>query len=460
MKTKYFISTAIPYINAKAHIGHAQEFLLADSFKQVLTKQGHEVILQSGTDDNSLKNLKSASELNIPIKDYITSQGQVFKNLLSSLNIQVDLFVQTSSIEHHESVKKFIKALDVSDLYANDYQGFYCQGCEDFLQPSDLTNNLCPDHKKVPEIIHEKNIFFKLSKYQERIYQAIDSDEVKITPSWRKKEILNFISQGLTDISISRPKSKYGAVGVDFPDQEDQCVYVWIDALINYLSGIGYGQGEDWKQTWDESYKIHVIGKNVWKFHAIYWIGLLLSANISLPNEIVIHGFLTNEGVKISKSLGNAIDPLDIIKEVSPSTLRLYLLGKLNYEVDGDFSLDELKHFYLQELLNPIGNLYPRVFSLADKSHLVLKRIESPLDYDFRNLKQIFSDLQNICWCLNKEINDSLIWKQPESEEKNLVLQDWGTRLNKLSDRLEIFFPDKKIEIIKGFSEKIILFNK
>lgn len=193
MKTKYFISTAIPYINAKAHIGHAQEFLLADSFKQVLKSQGHEVILQSGTDDNSLKNLKSAHDLNIPIKDYIHIQGQVFKNLLSSLNIEVDRFVQTSSQSHHESVKKFITSLNPSDLYENNYEGLYCQGCEDFLQPSDLSNGLCVDHKQAPEIIHEKNIFFRLSKYQDRIYKAIDSGEVKITPDWRKRKSLTLL---------------------------------------------------------------------------------------------------------------------------------------------------------------------------------------------------------------------------------------------------------------------------
>ena len=202
---QFFISTEIPYINASAHIGHAQEFLLAETLKRILTSQGHKVFLQSGTDDNSLKNILAAQQLGLDPKDYIKQQGEKFKSLLSSLNVTPDFFIQTSHERHHRGVRKFIEGLDQSDLYEGSYHGLYCVGCEDFVRKEDLVDGICVDHKKPPQETQEKNIFFRLSKYQDQIYDLIDSDQVKIYPKSRKNEILNFIKRGLQDISISRP---------------------------------------------------------------------------------------------------------------------------------------------------------------------------------------------------------------------------------------------------------------
>lgn len=460
MKTKYFITTAIPYVNADAHIGHAQEFLLADTFKRILKNQGHQALLQSGTDDNSLKNILAANEKNIEVGEYVRQQGEKFKDLLSKLNVETDLFVQTSSESHHKSVKKFIKGLNQKDLYEGEYSGLYCVGCEDFLKEEDLNSDgNCPDHQKKPTEIKESNIFFRLSKYQDEIYELIESDKIKIYPLNKKKEILNFIKKGLTDISISRP-IKDQAWGIPFPGKEDHTVYVWIDALVNYITGIGYGDGDDWKKVWDESHNIHVIGKNVWKFHAIYWVALLLSAKIQPPDEIVIHGFLTNNGVKISKSLGNAINPLDLLVDYEADIIRTYLLGKLNYETDGDFNIKELGSFYLEEVLNQVGNLYPRVFTLANKSSVSLVRESEPVTIDFHKIKDLYNECLDQSQQLNKIINDSNLWKQPESSEKNETLLKWGVHLNRVSNILELFVPSKKDEIKNSFSSKTILFNK
>jgi methionyl-tRNA synthetase len=460
MKNKYFITTAIPYINAEAHVGHAQEFLLADTFKRILKNQGHSVLLQSGTDDNSLKNIIAAKEKNIELSKYVGEQGEKFKSLLSKLNIDNDLFVQTSSRKHHNAVYHFINNLNKNDLYEGEYKGLYCVGCEDFLKKEDLNNaGECPDHQKKPQEIKESNIFFKLSKYQEEIYNLINSDKVKFYPLSKKKEILNFINKGLTDISISRP-IKDQSWGVPFPGKEDHTVYVWIDALINYISEIGYGEGDEWEKIWNDSHTIHVIGKNVWKFHAIYWVALLLSAKIKTPSEIIIHGFLTNNGVKISKSLGNVINPLDLLEKHDADIIRTYLLGKLNYESDGDFNENDLKSFYIEEVLNQIGNLYPRVYTIANKSNITGKREENILQNDYHNIREIYQTCLEKSQILNKTINDSHLWEKEESETKHITLKDWQKELNLISDLLEVFVPSKKDAISASFSTKKILFPK
>lgn len=456
---KYFITTAIPYINAKAHVGHAQEFLLADSFKQTLKAQGKEVLLQSGTDDNSLKNVIAAQKKHLSVREYIQAEGIKFQILIQKLNVQADYFVHTSSKNHHHSVDFFIRNLNKNDIYEGEYEGLYCVGCEDFLKEQDLKNGLCPDHLNAPIKIKEKNIFFNLSKYQKQIHDLIDSDTLKIYPASRKKEILQFINQGLSDISISRP-IKGEKWGIDFPDHPGHTVYVWIDALVNYLTGIGYGEGEGWQKSWNESYKIHVIGKNVWKFHAIYWVGLLLSANILPPNEIVIHGFLTNEGVKISKSLGNAIDPLDLINNYEPDVIRAYLLGKLNYLDDSDFKQKYLDIFYTQELVNQIGNLFPRLYSISNTLGEKIVRNRKAVSQDFRDCKSTYNSILSEAQSLNKDINDSLLWKKEITPEVRDIIQKWSIRLNHISDHLEILFPSKIEKISKAFEEKIILFPK
>lgn len=456
MKT-YFITTAIPYINAPAHIGHAQEFFIADTLSRTLKAQGYQVLLQSGTDDNSLKNVLSAREKNIPLKEYLDTQGENFKVLLDQLNIHPNYFVNTSSNYHHKVVKEFLNNLNPKDLYIKDYEGKYCIGCEDFIKDSELNQGLCPDHKKEPELIKESNVFFKLSDYQDKIYELIESDLIKITPAFRKKEILSFIKSGLQDISISRPQ-KHSGFGIDFPNHPNQIVYVWIDALINYISGIHENNPRNWQNHWNSYYKVHVIGKNVWKFHAIYWVGLLLSAKLNPPNEIFIHGFLTNEGVKISKSLGNAINPLSLLEKFDADTLRAFLVGKLNFEKDSDFNQKDLSKFYLDELLNQVGNLFPRITTLAKKESI---------DYELKNIlptkdiKDLWENIFTRSCQLNKEINDSFIWKKPSGAEKTETIKKWLLSLEEIAQDLKILCPEKKELIDKALKgEKVLIFKK
>lgn len=431
MSNKYFITTSIPYVNSNPHVGHAQEFVLADSLARFYRQQNAEVILQSGTDDNAYKNVLSAKEAGVETKDFVDQNARSFEVLLDQLNVKTDYFVRTSSIEHAEGVDTFLKRLSQNDVYENSYAGLYCQGCEDFYNPSELLNGLCPDHKTAPEEIEEKNIFFRLSRYQETIFNLIQTNRVLIKPESRKKEILNFISKGLTDISISRSSNRSSGWGIPFPGYPDQVVYVWIDALINYLTGAGFGRNEDWKSIWSEDvYKVHVIGKNVWKFHAIYWIGLLLSAELPLPNEIFIHGFLTNNGVKISKSLKNGGNVLKLIQDYGSDPLRYYLLSSLSFNDDSDFSEEQLLKVYNSDLANKLGNLVSRILTLRNR---VLKKSDNYISKSYTN-KDFLQGVQEafqIIHRLNSEIDTAKPWE--------LLKQEGDTQLVKF---LEVWIGD------------------
>lgn len=453
---KFFITTAIPYINARPHIGHIQEFLLTRQLVRQLQNQGQKVLWQSGTDDNSLKNLETAQKLGIPLAEYLNSQIGEFQKLFNGLNLKPDYLVHTSGTKHKETVTQFIQSLHKEDLYLKTYQGHYCGGCEDFIKDHELIDGVCPDHKTIPKLIQEDNIFFKLSKYQDQIKVAIKSGKVKIYPKWREKEILSFLEGGLQDISVSRPVDSTN-LGVDFPDQEGHKVYVWIDALVNYLTGIDYFKGG--QEIWDGSYKIHVIGKNIWKFHALYWLGLLISAGIELPNEILIHGFLTVDGEKISKSLGNGGNLEKLLTTWTSNEIGSFLLGRNNYTVDSDFSEAELSRFYLQELVGQVANLFPRVWTIATKVGFTLTRTPTELEGDFRDLHTSYGELLTLAQDLNKRINDSKVWTLDLQEAKE-HLEAYNRDLNRLADLLSIWFPELEKKINNSFTEKVILLPK
>jgi methionyl-tRNA synthetase len=466
----YYISTAIPYVNSKPHVGNAQEFLIADALARFHRQRGAKVHFQSGTDDNAFKNVVTAKEVGKTTQDLVDDNADRFKNLLTALNINVDSFVRTSSSSHALSVGYFLSKLKAEDVYRSTYKGLYCQGCEDFFQESDLTNGQCPDHKKPPQWIEEENVFFRLSKYQDQIYNLIECDSIFISPRHRKKEILNFIKVGLKDISLSRSSSRAGGWGIPYPNSPEQVVYVWIDALINYLTGLGFGASSSWKDTWNENtYKIHVIGKNVWKFHAIYWVGLLLSAGLPRPNEILIHGFLTNEGEKISKSLGNGADPFDLIKYFGVDALRFYLLCRLSTSEDSDFVEKNLINIYNSELANKFGNLASRLISLREKV-----KNSGPLVFEQKQLSNCVHEIDlydryrrafEMIGKINGEINSERPWDYPvESENLKVLINKWIDTLKIIGTLLVPFIPDSisKLDklIVSNDGTRLHLFPK
>jgi methionyl-tRNA synthetase len=453
MKTTTYITTSIPYVNGNPHIGFALELVQADVLARYYRFIGNDTRFQTGTDENAFKNVTSAQACGIDPRTFVNQNSEQFLALCQHLNVRYDDFIRTSESRHHHAVQQFWKALKPGDIFEQSYAGLYCAGCEDFYQPKDLVDGVCPDHGVPPIPVEETNYFFRLSAYQEQIEELVASNRIRITPESRRNEILSFIRQGLRDISISRLASRSDGWGVPVPGDPSQVVYVWIDALINYISGQGYGGGDQWKDCWNnDTLKIHVIGKNVWKFHAVYWPALLLSAGLPLPNEIVIHGFLTENGRKISKSNGPSVDPFVCIDHYGADAIRYYLLRAIQPTQDGDFSTERLREIYHADLANGLGNLVSRLTALAEKSayhhgstdgtteisdyHLAIQR------YQFDEaLKQLWAEID----ALNREIDREQPWKLLRSDNPaslHRLLAAWITQLSSITDHLAPLLPE------------------
>lgn len=461
MNKTIFITTTIPYVNSNPHVGHAQEFIVADCIARLYRQRGWQVRFQTGTDENASKNVIAAKKAGVSIQEFVDQNATVFRKLVEALDISVDTFIRTTELRHRKGVELFWSQLNPEDLYAHSYEGLYCVGCEDFLLEKDLVEGICPDHRTAPEAIKEENIFFRLSRYQKQLEELIESDAIRILPVTRKNEVLRFIQQGLQDISLTRSKDRSEGWGIQVPENPDQIVYVWIDALINYLTGQGFGEGDEWKKVWNEqTRKIHVIGKNVWKFHAVYWPALLLSAGLPLPNEIVVHGFLTNDGVKISKSLGNSVDPLQVIANYGSDVVRHFILTCVPIFADSDFSTERLSQVYTTDLANRLGNLYSRLRVLCEKANLD-RWAKSPnaLSDQTASLLQLYGlpEIAQLAWSeidrLNAEINEQRPWellKEIESERLQILLHNWVQRLDQAAKLLEPYLPKASQEIQTG----------
>ena len=366
MNRPLYVTTTIPYVNAPPHIGFALELVQSDAIARYHRLRDRVVRLQSGTDENAFKNVLSARARGVPVQTLVDENAARFRSLSHALGISADRFVRTTDATHCRAVIEFLERLRPEDVYRTDYRGLYCPGCEDFYLEQDLEQGLCPDHRTPVVAVAERNVFFRLSAWQERVRELIASRRIRIIPETREREVLQFIDRGLVDISISRDAARSEGWGIPFPGDSSQVVYVWIDALINYLSGLGYPDSVEVERFWNSAEKCHVIGKNVWKFHAIYWPALLLSAGLPVPDRIVVHGFLTSEGRKISKSAGDAVDPVEYITRYGADAVRYFLLRHTPPFDDADFSIARLEAAYTADLANGIGNLASRLTTLCE----------------------------------------------------------------------------------------------
>jgi methionyl-tRNA synthetase len=362
MTPKLYITTSIPYVNAAPHVGFALELVQADVIARLNRLRGKATRFQTGSDENAIKNVLAAAEQGLDPAEFVHRNTQRFRDLTRALNISTDDFIRTTEARHQQGVREFWRRLRPQDLYRKAYQGLYCTGCEDFYLPKDLVDGCCPEHRTRPVEVAEENYFFRLSSYQQQLAGLLESGVIQVVPDTRRNEVLKFIYGGLQDISVSRTTARTGGWGITVPGDSSQTIYVWIDALINYVSGPGLGGGDAWRHWWDaDCHKVHVIGKNVWKFHAVYWPALLLSAGLPLPNTIVVHGFVTAEGRKIGKSLGNVVDPFELVERFGADAIRYYLLRAIPAFDDGDFSAQRLQRLYQADLANGIGNLVSRL---------------------------------------------------------------------------------------------------
>jgi methionyl-tRNA synthetase len=368
MKEKFYITTAIDYVNASPHIGHALEKVQADVIARYNKLKGKEIYFLSGTDEHGAKVARSAEAANIDIREFVDENAKKFKNLLKIINISNDDFIRTSDQKRHWPAAKALwaKLVDSGDIYKSFYKGLYCVGHEAFVTEKDLVNGKCQDHGKKPEIIEEENYFFRLSKYTEDIKSKIENNKLKIIPEARKNEILSLLNSGLEDISFSRP-SKDISWGIPVPGDASQTMYVWCDALTNYISALGYGNKDDFKfkKFWPAD--VHIIGKDILRFHSAIWPGMLLSAGLPLPRTIFAHGFITVGGQKMSKTLGNVIAPFELVEEFGVDAVRYYLIREIPTFEDGDFTKDKLKETYNADLANGIGNLAQRILKMAEQ---------------------------------------------------------------------------------------------
>ncbi len=465
MSKKIFIATAIDYVNGSPHIGHALEKIQADVLSRYHRLKGEDVFFLSGTDENSLKNVKAAEKEGLPVKELVDKNAGKFYELKQALNLSYDDFIRTTQERHRQGTEKLWLACR-NDIYKKSYQGLYCVDCEEFYKESELSEGLCPEHKTKPELIEEENYFFRLSKYQARLRELIGLGKVRIIPETRKNEVLSFIDQGLEDICISRSRERAHGWGIEVPGDPSQIIWVWFDALSNYINAVGYAEDRDRFQAWWEENddKIHVIGKGILRFHAVYWPALLLSAGVSLPEQIFAHGYITHNGEKMSKSLGNVVDPFKVVEKYGADAVRYFLMREVVSTQDGDFTYERLEERYNSDLAKGIGNLlarltavaskpglapeikiaeihnnefYPRIMDAWDKYHVSLK------DFKFNEALMAVWELIGFC---DQYIEKNRIWEKPE--EKNACVACLLYSVAEITKMLEPFLPETADKIL------------
>jgi len=456
---KFYITAAIPYVNARPHIGHALEFVQVDAVARYHKLLGEDVLSLSGGDENALKNVQAAEDAGANVQKFVDKNTELFRQLAIKLDAEFGVWQKGSDKEKHFTSAQKLWMLCKKDIYKKKYEGLYCVGCETFYSPDELNEKgECYEHPgKKLEKISEENYFFALSKYQDRLIQLIQSDELKIVPETRKNEVLSFLSQSLLDISVSRTNERAKNWGVPVPGDEKQRIYVWFDALNIYQSGIGFGWDETkYKKWWPAD--VHAIGKGIIRFHAVYWPAFLLSAKLPLPKSIFVHGYFTVDGQKMSKTLGNVIDPTQLIEKYGADVLRYYLLAKFSPFTDGDFSEDKLKDAYNGELANGLGNLVSRVAKLCENSGLEFPKGEpSQLDQSvdevlakFRfdeGLKKIFELFVS---SLDSSINAKEPWKL-KGKQLETFLTETVSAIRNLAFNLRPFLPETAEKIEKQF---------
>ncbi len=413
---KFYITTAIDYINGKPHIGHSLEKVAADVLARFYAaKLGRDnVRFVTGTDEHGAKIAQYAEKENLDPQTFADRNAAYFSFAWDQLNVQYDRFVRTTDSDHEQTVKDLVtKMKDSGYLYEGEYEGLYCVGHEAFLTEKDLVNGLCPDHQTAPELVKEKNWFLKVSAFTDQIKSAIERDELLVWPESRKKEILSLLEQGFTDIAISRPNVQWG---IPLPWDESQTIYVWVDALINYYTAAA--------GFWPAN--VHVVGKDILKFHAIIWPAMLLAADLPLPKAVVTHGYLTAGNQKISKSLDNVIDPNDWVAKYGSDAVRYFLLREFPFSEDGDVSEEKLRARYEGDLANGLGNLVSRITTLVEKNLDGVfpddtKGFEAPGDEISPLIEQYkFHEALAMIWhyvaWANKTVDENKLWELAKTD--------------------------------------------
>jgi len=460
-RSRIYITTSIGYVNGAPHIGHALEFVQADVYARYFRYLGHEVYFLTGTDEHGSKVFLKAKEEGKTPKELVDENSAKFKLLAEALHVSNDDFIRTTDKERHwPAVNKLWGLLDTAKLFEKrTYAGLYCNGCESFKTEKDIVDGKCTLHPTTEiQKISEENYFFLLSKLNDQVGKAL-KDTITILPVNRGHEILSLIKDGLHDVSFSRPKEAL-SWGIPVPNDPEQTMYVWCDALTNYISALGYaGNGELYQKYWanSEARKIHFIGKDILRFHAAIWPGMLIAAKLPLPTDIFVHGFVTVNGERMSKSTGNVVDPMDYVKEFGADALRYYLLREIPSYEDGDFNRERFIELYNGELANNLGNLAQRVVAMALKYEIAIDEsndLQPDIDIAWNQIQEYVEKFelhlaaQSLMKCLssfNQYIDQNKPWELAKQDKEALtkVLSSLLNGMARISGITAIFLPAK-----------------
>ena len=460
---KYYVTTSIPYVNAEPHIGFALELLYADVLARYARARGEDVIFATGTDEHGGKIAEQAKTRGLSLKQHTDEISEHFRDLTKALTISNNRFIRTTDEAHEQRATEIWKRLK-DDIYKGKYEGWYCVGDEAFFTETEVKANhgICPAHNRPYEKLVEENYFFSLSKYGDQIKKQIEEGSFKVVPQSRRNEILSLLDQGLEDISISRPKEKI-SWGIPVPGSSSQVMYVWFEALMNYITVLGFPEHEDFKLYWPAN--VQVIGKDILRFHAAIWPAMLMSLKLPLPKQLYVHGFVTAEGKKMSKSIGNVINPFDAIKPYGVDAFRYYILKYIPSYEDGDFSWERFEHAYNNELANELGNLVQRILVMAtkfiggeikaippaehDSSQYVAALAECRFD---RALETVWEQVRG----LNQYIDEEKPWevaKTGDQEHLNEIIAYLISSIREIADLLMPFMPLSATKISAAFKD-------
>lgn len=464
--SKFYVCTAIPYVNGSPHIGHAILHLYADAAARYHRFLGDEVFFSSGTDEHGAKIAEAAEKAGMPVQDFVDGVSKTFQEGLKVLGISNDRFIRTTDSAHEQRSQIIWERLK-NDIYKKSYKAMYCVGCEEFKTETHVkdTKGVCPLHNRPYDLIEEENYFFALSKYTDQIKHAISTDVYVVTPKSRKNEILSVINEGLQDISISRPSDKI-SWGVPVPGDDSQVMYVWFEALLNYITVLGYPEHTDFEKFWPAD--LQVIGKDILRFHAAIWPGILLGLGLPLPKCLFVHGLVTSNGQKMSKTLGNVVDPLEVADTYGLDAFRYFIYRYGPVVEDSDFTWERFETAYNNELANELGNAVSRVVAMVRKyQEGVIGDIPEPEHDTDAYVKAMgecrFDRALDEVWVqvrgLNQYIEEEKPWeiaKEADKDHLREVLAYMCGALIEIAELLVPFLPETAERITKLFVDGVV----
>jgi methionyl-tRNA synthetase len=444
---RFYITTPVYYVNDKPHIGHAYTTIVADTLARWREAQDDEVVFLTGTDENSQKTVDAAKKNKEDVVAYTDRLAEIWRSTWKKLGISNTDFIRTTEERHIETVNEFWGRLEAAgDLYKGRYEGLYCKGHEAFLKPEELVDGLCPEHKTKPELVSEENYFFRLSKYEKQLLEFYEAHGDFVAPANRFNEVISFVEAGLEDISFSREKKEWG---IPVPKDPEQVIYVWADALVNYISAVGIDRWEEHPAD------IHTVGKDILRFHAVIWPAMLISAGLPLPGQVIANGFFTVDGTKISKTIGNVIDPLDLVSRYGVDGLRYFLLREIPYGQDGDFSEEKMRERYNGDLANGLGNFAARVLTLAEKEGTLTGTLDGEFEKEIALMKRTvyhkfgelkFHEALATIWSAiafgDRYVNDRKIWEIKNGVARGQALYNLMSLLGAVAEELAPFLPE------------------